>query len=95
MPRYLISFDDGSMDHVPDEGWPTVAAASRRVVDEARRAGVWIFGGGVRRQRASVVGPEGTVTCGRTSAGGAGPRARSRIAAEPQNARASRLSSMV
>jgi hypothetical protein len=24
MPRYLISFDDGSMDHIPEEDWPAV-----------------------------------------------------------------------
>ena len=28
MPRYLISFDDGSMDHIPEEDWPTVGEAS-------------------------------------------------------------------
>ena len=64
MPRYLISFDDGSMDHIPDEDWPAVAAASHRVVQEAEDAGVWVFGGGIERQRASVVSPEGTVTPG-------------------------------
>ena len=47
-----------------DEDWPAVAAASRRVVQEAEDAGVWVFGGGIQRQRASVVSPEGTVTPG-------------------------------
>jgi hypothetical protein len=28
-PRYLISFDDGSMDHIPDDDWPAVAEARR------------------------------------------------------------------
>ena len=30
MPRYLISFDDGSMDHIPEEDSPTVGEASTR-----------------------------------------------------------------
>ena len=47
MPRYLISFDDGSMDHIPDEDWPSVGEASHRVVREAKAAGVWIFGAGI------------------------------------------------
>jgi hypothetical protein len=64
MPRYLISFDDGSMDHIPAEDWPAVAEASHAVVREARDAGVWIFGGGVERQQATVVGTDGTVTDG-------------------------------
>ena len=64
MPRYLISFDDGSMDHIPDEDWPAVGEASHAVVREAKAAGVWIFGGGIERQRATVVGTDGTVTDG-------------------------------
>ncbi len=64
MPRYLISFDDGSMDHIPDEDWPEVGRASRAVVQEAKDAGVWIFGGGVERQQASIVGIDGGITDG-------------------------------
>jgi hypothetical protein len=64
MARYLISFDDGSMDHIPEEDWPTVAEESHAVVREAKAAGVWIFGGGVKRQQASVVGPDGSVADG-------------------------------
>jgi hypothetical protein len=62
MPRYLISFDDGSMDHIPDEDWPAVGAASRAVVREAKAAGVWIWGGGIQRQQATVVAIDGTAT---------------------------------
>ena len=62
MPRYLISFDDGSMDHIPEEDWPAVGEAAHAVVREAKAAGVWIFGGGVRRQRSSVVATDGTIT---------------------------------
>ena len=64
MPRYLISFDDGSMDHVPDEDWPAVGEASHAVVQEAKDAAVWISGGGVVRQQATIVGTDGAVTDG-------------------------------
>lgn len=64
MPRYLISFDDGSMDHIPDEDWPSVGEASRKVVREAKAAGVWIFGGGVQRQQSFIVAADGTTTAG-------------------------------
>lgn len=64
MPRYLISFDDGSMDHVPDEDLPEVGKAAHAVVQEAKDAGVWIFGGGVLRQQAAIVGTDGTITDG-------------------------------
>jgi hypothetical protein len=63
MARYLISFDDGSMDF-PEEDLAAVGEASRRVVQEAKDAGGWIFGGGVARQQASIVATDGTVTDG-------------------------------
>jgi hypothetical protein len=62
MPRYLISFDEGAMDHIPAADWPEVGEASHAVVREARAAGVWVFGGGLEpRQQATVVQPDGTV----------------------------------
>ena len=64
MTQYLISFNDGAMDHIPDEDWPDVGKASHEVVEEAVHAGVWVFGGGLQRQRASVVGTDGIVTDG-------------------------------
>ena len=64
MPRYLISFDDGSMDHIPAEDWPTVGEASHAVVRDIKRAGAWIFGGGVVRQQASIVATDGSVADG-------------------------------
>jgi hypothetical protein len=64
MHRYLISFDDGSMDHIPDADWPAVGEASRAVVREAKAAGAWIFGGGVERQQATIVAIDGTRTPG-------------------------------
>jgi hypothetical protein len=64
MPRYLISFDDGSMDHIPEEDWPTVGEETRAVVREIKQAGAWIFGGGVMRHQASIVATDGSVTDG-------------------------------
>ncbi|MFF3429565.1 YciI family protein [Streptomyces sp. NPDC002602] len=63
MTRYLISFDDGAMNF-PEEELPEVVEASLAVVREARDAGVWVFGGGLERQRASVVATDGSVTDG-------------------------------
>ena len=64
MQRYLISFDDGAMDHVQEADLPEVSRASRAVVQEAKDAGVWIFGGGLLRQQASIVATDGTTTAG-------------------------------
>lgn len=63
MSRYLISFDDGAMDSLQDE-LSAVGEAAHAVVQAAQEAGVWIFGGGVERQRASIVDTDGTVTDG-------------------------------
>ena len=63
MTRYLISFDDGAMTF-PEEDLPDVAKAAHAVVQEAQDAGVWVFGGGVKSQRASVVATDRTVTDG-------------------------------
>lgn len=64
MPRYLISFDDGSMDHIPDKDWPTVGEAAHTAVREAKAAGIWIFGGGVQRQQSAIVATDGTISAG-------------------------------
>ena len=64
MTRYLISFNDGAMDHIPAEDWPDVGKASHAVVQEAVNAGVWVYGGGLERQRASIVATDGMVTDG-------------------------------
>jgi hypothetical protein len=63
MTRYLISFDDGTMI-IPEEELPDVAEAAHKVVQEAKNAGVWVFGGGLESQRASVVATDRTVTDG-------------------------------
>ena len=64
MRRYLISFDDGSMDHITEAELPSVSEASHAVVQDAKDAGVWIFGGGLQRQQATTVGIDGTITAG-------------------------------
>ncbi len=63
MKRFLISFDDGTMI-IPEDEMPEVGEAARQVVREAKAAGVWIFGGGLFSQRASIVAPDGTVSDG-------------------------------
>ena len=63
MTRYLISFDDGAMTF-PEEELPAVAEAAHKVVREAKNAGVWIFGGGLLSQSASIVATDGSVTDG-------------------------------
>lgn len=32
MPRYPMSFDDGSMDDFPEAGWPAVGEASHAAI---------------------------------------------------------------
>lgn len=64
MPRYLISFDDGSMDHISNDDLPAVGESAHAVAREAKAAGVWIFGGGVHRQQASIVLTDGTIAAG-------------------------------
>ena len=61
MARYLIAFDDGAMNHIPDEEGPAVAEAAHAVVREAMDAGVFVFAGGCREEL-SVVDTDGTVT---------------------------------
>jgi hypothetical protein len=64
MTRYLISFDDGAMTF-PDEELPDVAEAAHAVVEEAKDAGVWVFGGGLQsHEEMSVVATDGTITDG-------------------------------
>jgi hypothetical protein len=64
MTRYLISFNDGAMDHIPDEDFADVAKAALAADQEAIAAGVWVYSGGVKSQRASIVATNGTVTDG-------------------------------
>jgi hypothetical protein len=61
MTRYLISFNDGAMTF-PEEDLPDVARAAHEVVQEAKDAGVWVTGGGVKSHEVSVVATDGMVT---------------------------------
>jgi hypothetical protein len=61
MTRYLISFDHGAMDHIPDEEGRAVGEAAHAVVREARDAGVFVFAGGCSEE-VSVIATDGTVT---------------------------------
>jgi hypothetical protein len=64
MTRYLISFGARAMDHIPDEDMPAVTKASVAVVQEAQNAGVWVYGGGLASEKASIVATDGMVTDG-------------------------------
>ena len=64
MTRYMISFDAHAMDHIPAEEMPAVGKAAHDVAEEALKAGVWVFGGGLEHQKASVVAIDGRVTEG-------------------------------
>jgi hypothetical protein len=64
MTRYLISFDAHAMDHIPEEDMAAVTDASLAVVQEAIDAGVWVFGGGLESEEASIVATDGTVDDG-------------------------------
>ena len=64
MTRYLISFDGGAMDHIPEADMPAVGKAAHAVVQEAQDAGVWVFGAGLESQKASIVATDGMVTDG-------------------------------
>jgi hypothetical protein len=71
MPRYLISFSNTAMDHIPEAEMPDVADASHAVVREAQDAGVWIFGGGMSEDVEPVlVAGDGTLSAGSYPLGG-------------------------
>jgi hypothetical protein len=54
MTKYLISFPSEAMVLTEDE-FPIVAAAARAVIEEAKAAGVYVFGGGIEEQVAPVL----------------------------------------
>ena len=64
MTKYLISFPGEAMV-VPEEDFEAVAEAAHAVIDEAKAAGVYVFGGGINEDVAPVlVAGDGTVTEG-------------------------------
>lgn len=64
MTKFLISFPASAMD-VRAEDLPAVSESSRAVIREAKAAGVYVFGGGINSEVASVmVGPDGSYNTG-------------------------------
>lgn len=64
MTKYLISFPSAAMV-IPDGELTAVVDASHAVVQEARDAGVWVFGGGIDESVPPVmVHADGTVIDG-------------------------------
>ena len=62
MTKYLISFPSEAMV-VKDEDFPIVVADSHAVIEEAKAAGVYVFGGGIAEQVAPVmVSADGAVS---------------------------------
>ena len=70
--RYLISFDNGAMDHFTEEDWPVVGETSHAVIEEAKNAGVYVSAGGLDYSPedggtpawVATVATDGTVTDG-------------------------------
>lgn len=61
MTKYLISFPSEAMV-LTDEEFPTVVAESHAVIEEAKAAGVYVFGGGINEEVDPVlVSADGTV----------------------------------
>jgi hypothetical protein len=62
MTKYLISFPSQALV-LTDEEFPIVAAEARAVIEEAKAAGVYVFGGGIEETVAPVlVSADGSVT---------------------------------
>lgn len=64
MAKYLISFPARAM-LVPDGEWEAVVRDSHAVIDEAKAAGAYVFGGGIDASVPPVlVAADGTVVAG-------------------------------
>jgi hypothetical protein len=63
MTKYLISFDDGTMD-IAEEEFEEVGNAAHAVMKAAQDSGVWVFGGGLHSQQAAIVATDGSITNG-------------------------------
>ena len=62
MAKYLISFPGPAMN-IPQEDWAVVGEAAHAVIRESKRAGVYVFGGGINEDVAPLmVGADGTVS---------------------------------
>lgn len=64
MAKYLISFPSAAMI-VPDGDWDAVSRDSHAVIEEAKVAGVYVFGGGIDESVPPVlVSADGSVADG-------------------------------
>jgi hypothetical protein len=64
MAKYLISFPSAAMV-VPEGQWDAVVRDSHAVIEEAKAAGVYVFGGGIDESVPPVlVSADGSVTEG-------------------------------
>jgi hypothetical protein len=54
MTKYLISFPSKALV-LTDEEFPIVSAESRAVIEEAKVAGVYVFGGGINEEVDTVL----------------------------------------
>jgi hypothetical protein len=62
MTKYLISFPGPAMD-IPAEELGVIGEAAHAVIREAKKAGVYVFGGGINEGVAPLmVAADGTVT---------------------------------
>jgi hypothetical protein len=62
MTKFLISFPSEAMV-VSEEDFPTVVADSHAVIEEAKQARVYVFGGGINEEVGAVrVSADGTVS---------------------------------
>ncbi|GAA2527370.1 hypothetical protein GCM10009860_03900 [Microbacterium mitrae] len=61
MTKFLISFPSGEM-RIPDGEFDDVVRDSHAVVQEAKDAGVWVFGGGIDEAIAPVLVDENGTT---------------------------------
>lgn len=64
MAKYLISFPSAAMV-VPDGEWQAVVHDSHAVIEEAKVAGVYVFGGGIDESvPPALVSADGTAAAG-------------------------------
>jgi len=64
MAKYLISFPSAALV-VPDGEWEAVGRDAHAVIDEAKAAGVYVFGGGIDEAVPPVlVSADGTFSAG-------------------------------
>lgn len=62
MTKYLISFPSSAMN-LSEEDFVAAGVDSRKVVREAKEAGVWVFGGGLNEEVPSaMVAADGSFT---------------------------------